>query len=36
MATYIVLTSFTDQGVRSGKDTAKQADAVKELARNSE
>lgn len=33
MATYIVLTSFTDQGVRSVKDTAKRADAVKELAR---
>jgi len=33
MATYIVLTSFTDQGVRSVKDTAKRADAVKELAK---
>jgi uncharacterized protein with GYD domain len=33
MATYIVLTSFTDQGIRSVKDTAKRADAVKELAR---
>ncbi len=33
MATYIVLTSFTDQGVRTVKDTAKRADAVKELAK---
>ena len=33
MATYIVLTSFTDQGVRSAKDTTKRSDAVKELAK---
>jgi uncharacterized protein with GYD domain len=33
MATYIVLTSFTDQGIRSVKDTAKRADAVKDLAK---
>ena len=33
MATYIVLTSFTDQGVRGAKDTAKRADAVKEQAK---
>lgn len=33
MATYIVLTSFTDQGVRTVKDTAKRADAVKDLAK---
>jgi uncharacterized protein with GYD domain len=33
MATYIVLNSFTDQGVRSAKDTTKRADAVKELAK---
>lgn len=32
MATYIVLTSFTDQGVRNVKDTVKRADSVKELA----
>jgi len=32
-ATYIVLTSFTDQGIRNVKDTTKRADAVKELAR---
>jgi uncharacterized protein with GYD domain len=33
MATYIVLTSFTDQGIRSVKDTTKRADSVKELAK---
>jgi uncharacterized protein with GYD domain len=33
MATYIVLSTFTDQGIRSVKDTTKRADAVKELAR---
>ncbi len=33
MATYIVLASFTDQGVRNGKDTTKRADAVKDLAK---
>lgn len=33
MATYIVLTSFTDQGVRTVKDTAKRADGVKEMAK---
>lgn len=33
MSTYIVLTSFTDQGIRSVKDTTKRADAVKELAK---
>ena len=33
MATYIVLTSFTDQGVRTVKETAKRADGVKELAK---
>jgi uncharacterized protein with GYD domain len=33
VATYIVLTSFTDQGIRSVKDTTKRADGVKELAR---
>ena len=32
MATYIVLASFTDQGIRNVKDTTKRADAVKELA----
>ncbi len=33
MATYIVLSNFTDQGIRSVKDTTKRADAVKETAR---
>jgi uncharacterized protein with GYD domain len=33
MATYIVLSSFTDQGVRSVKDTTKRSDVVKELAK---
>jgi uncharacterized protein with GYD domain len=33
MATYIVLSSFTDQGVRTVKDTTKRADAVREMAR---
>lgn len=33
MATYIVLNSFTDQGVRGAKETTKRADAVKDLAK---
>lgn len=33
MSTYIVLTSFTDQGIRSVNETTKRADAVKELAK---
>lgn len=33
MATYIVLTNFTEQGIRGVKDTTKRADAVKELAK---
>ena len=33
MSTYIVLASFTDQGIRSIKETTKRADAVKELAK---
>ena len=33
MATYIVLSTFTEQGIRTVKDTTKRADAVKELAR---
>jgi uncharacterized protein with GYD domain len=33
MGTYIALSSFTDQGVRSIKDTTKRADAVKEAAK---
>ncbi len=33
MATYIILGQFTDQGIRNVKDTAKRADAFKELAK---
>lgn len=33
MATYIVLTSFTDQGIKNVKDTVKRADAVREAAK---
>src|SRR4030095_16102196 len=33
MATYIVLSSFTDQGIRNVKDTTKRADAVRETAK---
>jgi len=33
MATYIVLSNFTDQGIRSVKDTTKRADGVRELAK---
>ncbi len=33
MGTYIALSSFTDQGIRSIKDTTKRADAVKEAAK---
>ena len=33
MASYIVLTNFTDQGVRNAKDSTKRADAVKKLAK---
>ena len=33
MTTYIVLASFTDQGIRNVKDTTKRADAVRELAK---
>ncbi len=32
MASYIALAHFTDQGIRSVKDTVKRADAAKELA----
>src|SRR5437867_4451976 len=31
MATYIVLASFTEQGIRNVKDTTKRADAVKQM-----
>ena len=33
MATYIALSRFTDQGIRTIKDTTKRADAVQEAAR---
>jgi uncharacterized protein with GYD domain len=33
MATYIVLTSFTDQGIRNVKESTKRADGVRELAK---
>lgn len=33
MATYIALSSFTDQGIRNVKDTTKRAEAVKEAGR---
>jgi uncharacterized protein with GYD domain len=33
MATYIVLASYTDQGIRTFKDTTKRADAVREAAK---
>ena len=32
MGTYIALSSFTDQGIRSIKDTTKRADAAREAA----
>lgn len=35
MATYIMLASFTEQGIRSVKDTTKRADAFRELAKGS-
>lgn len=33
MATYIVLTHFTEQGIRNVKDTTKRADALGEMAK---
>ena len=33
MATYIILGQFTDQGIRSVKDSPKRADAMKEAAK---
>lgn len=33
MGTYIALFNFTDQGIRSVKDTTKRADAVREAAK---
>ncbi len=34
MAAYVVLASFTDQGVRNIKDTTKRADAFRDLAKS--
>ena len=34
MATYIALSRFTDQGIRSVKDTTRRAAAVQEAAKN--
>jgi uncharacterized protein with GYD domain len=33
MVTYIVLVNFTDQGIRTVKDTVKRAEAFKEMAK---
>jgi len=33
MAIYISLNNFTDQGIRSFKDTTKRADAIREMAK---
>jgi uncharacterized protein with GYD domain len=33
MATYILLASFTDQGIRKVKDSPKRADAFKDMAK---
>jgi len=33
MATFVVLGCFTDQGIRTAKETTKRADAFKELAK---
>ena len=33
MASYIVLANFTDQGVKSAKESTKRADGVRELAK---
>jgi uncharacterized protein with GYD domain len=33
MATYVLLASFTDQGIRNVKDTTKRAEAFREMAK---
>jgi len=33
MVTYVVLSTFTDQGIRNSKDTMKRAEAFKEMAK---
>jgi uncharacterized protein with GYD domain len=35
MATYIALSNFTDQGIRSVKDTTKRAEAAAKAAKSS-
>jgi uncharacterized protein with GYD domain len=35
MATFVVLASFTDQGIRNVKETVSRAEAFKEMAKNS-
>lgn len=35
MATYILLASYTEQGIKGIKDTVKRTDAVKDLAKKS-
>ena len=35
MAHYVLLTNFTDQGVKTGKDTVKRADAFRQMAEKS-
>jgi uncharacterized protein with GYD domain len=35
MAIYVVLGTFTEQGVRNAKDSPKRADAFKEMAKKS-
>ena len=32
MVTYVVLTKFTDQGIRNAKESPKRADAFKQMA----
>ena len=33
MITYVALVNFTDQGIRTAKDTMKRADAFKDMAK---
>ena len=33
MVTYVVLSTFTDQGIRNAKDTMKRAEAFKDMAK---
>jgi len=33
MVTYVVLSKFTDQGIRNAKDSPKRADAFKQMAK---